>query len=392
VNFAWLRSRRHRRDAPLEAGAAQADPGVAALIATLAHHGPSATIVAGANREVCFLNRAAEKLLLKLEADMRQVFGQFSLEALRRGSIDVFYGKSPGGPALLDKLSGIHRADFRFGEARLRLKTTGVRLPTGERVGFLLEWIDWAGEARAIEEMADVIRQVCAGDLRARMSTEGKDGLVAELAGGLNRVTQTNQDVIGQLAAVLADMAQGDFRSGMTGSLAGAYGEVRDGVNATVDRLSELAERIRTATNDAEKAAAQARGDVQSTVEAIHAFAAVADEIGSYLGTIDDIAFQTNLLALNAAIEAAHAGDQGRGFAIVAQEVRRLARHSADAARDIRSLVLASRETVARGAQAGDHVRSAMGRVDAAMAQVSGSVSGFRTRAQPSLRAAPHHA
>jgi methyl-accepting chemotaxis protein len=109
-------------------------------------------------------------------------------------------------------------------------------------------------------------------------------------------------------------------------------------------------------------------GQVVQTMQGIQAS---AQKIADIIGTIDGIAFQTNILALNAAVEAARAGEQGRGFAVVAGEVRALAQRSAQAAREIKTLITDSVERVDQGTALVDRAGTTMQDIVAGVKRVT---------------------
>jgi methyl-accepting chemotaxis protein len=122
-----------------------------------------------------------------------------------------------------------------------------------------------------------------------------------------------------------------------------------DKITATVRKAAEGVSHAREVVANA-KADAEKGGDVvRKTVEAMAGIEKSSRQIGQIIGVIDEIAFQTNLLALNAGVEAARAGDAGRGFAVVASEVRALAQRSAEAAKEIKSLISSSTTQVGHG-------------------------------------------
>jgi len=142
-------------------------------------------------------------------------------------------------------------------------------------------------------------------------------------------------------------------------------------------RAAEGADHARSIVGAADSEAGRGAGVVKEAVGAMRAIADSAAKIGQIVSLIDEIAFQTNLLALNAGVEAARAGEAGRGFAVVASEVRALALRSAEAAKDIRTLIATSSEGVGRGVELVTRSGEALERIVQQVGEINGVIGNI---------------
>jgi methyl-accepting chemotaxis protein len=142
-------------------------------------------------------------------------------------------------------------------------------------------------------------------------------------------------------------------------------------LGATVRQNADNAKQANQLAQGASTVAIQGGAVVSQVVDTMKAINDSSKKIADIIGVIDGIAFQTNILALNAAVEAARAGEQGRGFAVVAGEVRNLAGRSAEAAKEIKSLIMASVERVEQGSTLVDQAGATMTEVVAGIKRVT---------------------
>jgi methyl-accepting chemotaxis protein len=234
--------------------------------------------------------------------------------------------------------------------------------------------------------------------------------------------------VVDALASNLARLAQGDLTCGIDAEFTGRYRQLREDFNVAVEKLREAMGAIIVSTNgvrsgsdeiadasdslarrteqqaasleetaaaldeitatvrktasgakEASTVVATARTDAEKSgrivAQAVQAMTEIETSSAQVSQIIDEIAFQTNLLALNAGVEAARAGDAGRGFAVVAQEVRALAQRSAEAAKEIKTLISTSTQQVGAGVDLVGQTGDALQRIVTQVASIDDLVT-----------------
>ena len=233
-----------------------------------------------------------------------------------------------------------------------------------------------------------VAHRIAAGDLSQQVPVVGKDEM-GQLMVALERMRAQLLQVVREVrhnaesvAVASEEIASGSMQlSARTEQQAAALEQTAasmEELSATVQLNAENAAQANVMASTAAQVAQGGGQAVEKVVDTMQRIREASNSIGHIVGVIESIAFQTNILALNAAVEAARAGEQGRGFAVVASEVRMLAGRCAEAAKEIKQVVLSSGERIAAGSEMADQagatmleVVQAITRVNALMASIS---------------------
>ena len=244
------------------------------------------------------------------------------------------------------------------------------------------------GEPAYAKEIAS---RIAAGDLSNRIALGGKDrsSMLFALSDMQNGLATTVADIAssadaiatasGQISMGNLDLSQ---RTEQQAFALERTASSMEQLTSTVRQNADNAKQASTLANNASEIAEQGGAVVSRVVATMNEINDSARSIGDIIGVIEGIAFQTNILALNAAVEAARAGEEGRGFSVVAAEVRNLAQRSAAAAKEIKALIQTSVERVGNGsalaADAGqtmDEIVKAVKRVTDIMGEISAASS-----------------
>jgi methyl-accepting chemotaxis protein len=250
--------------------------------------------------------------------------------------------------------------------------------------------------AQAQKDVVDALKSgladLAAGNLTVRISqrvAKDYEALKSDFNAAMESLQKTMGSIASNTMGVKAGAAEitkaSDDLSRRTEQQAASLEQTAaalDQITATVNKTAEGAKSARDLVNAARQDAEDSGRVVGETVKAMGGIDTSSREIGNIIGVIDEIAFQTNLLALNAGVEAARAGEAGRGFAVVATEVRALAQRSAEAAKEIKTLISASGTQVETGVRLVGDTGKALSRIVDQVTRLNGLVMDIAASAQ----------
>ncbi len=393
----------------------------------------SKVMMADENYNIIYVNDALTDMFHKAESDLRTEMPNFAADKLLGSSIDLFHKKPSHQRDILDKMRSTIKANFVVGGRHMDFVANPVIDEKGMRVGTVVEWQDRTLEIHIEDEIKAIVDAVKRGELDSRLNTEGKSGFLQTLSININELTSVIENVFYDIANIMQNMAAGDLSKQMNNDHTGVYASCKNDINSTLEKLREVFTQIQDSSNfishssdeiasgnnnlsqraeqqasslqetassmeeltstiknnaESAKQANQVALDARNLAEkggvvvesAIHAMQEInesSNKIAAIIGVIDEIAFQTNLLALNASVEAARAGDNGRGFSVVATEVRNLAQRSAKAARESKELINNSIQKVRNGSEFVNDTGKSLHDIVEGVKQVSGIIANI---------------
>lgn len=354
---------------------------------------------------IIFINTSLGKMLNSVENELKAGLPDFESDGLLRKNIDVLFQEPQQQIQLLDNAHETYKTRLNIDSIILDTVTDPIFGENGERLGTVIEWINMTEQLAIEGSIERIVNDASKGILNGRIPTEHLKGFEQNISQSMNTLLESFGQTTQTLNRILSGMSEGDLTLRIENDYEGDLLVMKTAVNSALNNIEATFEQIKrgateigimssdvaVATDDLSQRTQQQAASLEETaasmeeltstvqqstqhtaqantlahtaaqeadegiivmsrtIEAMNNITELSHKIGDITSVIDSIAFQTNLLALNAAVEAARAGEHGRGFAVVASEVRNLAQKSANAAKDISTLISSAIQQIKAG-------------------------------------------
>lgn len=410
------------------------DAGRESAVLTTAMNAASTNLmVADADFNIISINTSLATMFAKNEAEIKTVLPAFNAAKVVGSNMDIFHKNPAHQRAMVAKLSTPWSGELSVGGLKLTLTVVPI-IQNQYKLGYVVEWRDVTEQRQVEASLSQTIEAASKGIISNRIDTQGLTDFYLVTGNGINTLLDGLHQFISKTIYNIGELAFNRLNGKLDGDFDGSFRMTQNAINIALHGLNETVGEVQFTANNVNNAMAQlAQGvnnfsgkvqqqaaaveqtsaattqmlsSIQQNVEAIKSANELTQEvtqqvstggkimeqalesmqavetsgqkIGNIVNLIDSIAFQTNLLALNAAVEAARAGEHGRGFAVVASEVRTLAGKSAEAAKDIKTLIETSVQQIGEGSRrareandALEHIKEAVTNVNQVIGQVT---------------------
>ena len=278
--------------------------------------------------EIEYINKTSQKTLAQLQSLL-----PCPVTELQGKCIDIFHKNPDHQRRLLGDPSNLpHRAVISLGDEKLELNVAAIRDKQGEYIGPMVSWSIVTDQIKMANSVGSVVTAVSSAATEMQASATAMNG---------------NAEQANNKASTVASASE---------ELSSSIGEISR-------QVSHAAEVAQNALDDAQKSS-----------EMINGLAQASEQIGAVVSLIQDIAEQTNLLALNATIEAARAGEAGKGFAVVASEVKALANQTAKATEEIAQKISEIQSSTGAAVTANETITNRIGEINQATTAIASAI------------------